>query len=67
MTQELIPASQVRDASDMARIQQILRVTARYFGIEAFPFPERRKESFRPRPNGPKAHTVSPKFENMQT
>ena len=33
MTHELIPEPQVRDASDSARIQQILRVTARYFGI----------------------------------
>lgn len=37
MTQELIPASQVRDASDKARIQRILLVTARYFGIDPLP------------------------------
>ena len=37
MTNELIPASQVRDASDTARIQRILLVTARYFGIDPLP------------------------------
>ncbi len=37
MTQELIPAFLVRDASDTARIQRILLVSARYFGIDPLP------------------------------
>ncbi len=40
MTHELIPASQVRDAPDNARIQRILLVTARSFGIDPLPSPD---------------------------
>ena len=37
MTHELIPVSLVRGAPDTARIQRILLVTARYFGIDPLP------------------------------